>query len=103
VVALLHCASGCLLTVVWVGLLTHPYLTGRGVYGSCPQDATCGNKSVIDHNSNPSAVILPSGVVVLAYRYTFRSGSESVNIAVAQVLEISRIQLISLVLPPLSA
>lgn len=48
------------------------------------QDATCGNKSVIDHNSNPSAVILPNGVVVLAYRYTFRSGSESVNIAVSQ-------------------
>mmetsp|Transcript_11848 Transcript_11848/g.35720 ORF Transcript_11848/g.35720 Transcript_11848/m.35720 type:complete len:440 (+) Transcript_11848:198-1517(+) len=47
------------------------------------QDATCGNTSVIEHNSNPSAVILPSGKVVLAYRYTFRSGSESVNIAVA--------------------
>ena len=48
------------------------------------QDATCGNKSVISHNSNPSAVMLPNGVVVLAYRYTFRSGSESVNIAVSQ-------------------
>lgn len=48
------------------------------------QEATCGNRSVIDHNSNPSAAILPNGVVVLAYRYTFRSGSESVNIAVAQ-------------------
>jgi hypothetical protein len=48
------------------------------------QEATCGNKSVIDHNSNPSATILPSGVVVLAYRYTFTTGSESVNIAVAQ-------------------
>lgn len=48
------------------------------------QDATCGNKSVIDHNSNPSATILPNGVVVLAYRYTFTSGSESVNIAVSQ-------------------
>ena len=47
------------------------------------QDATCGNKSVIDHNSNPAALFLPSGAVVLAYRYTFRSGSESVNIAVA--------------------
>ena len=31
------------------------------------QEATCGNTSVIDHNSNPSAVILPNGVVVLAY------------------------------------
>jgi hypothetical protein len=48
------------------------------------QDDTCGNRSVIDHNSNPSAVILPNGVVVLAYRYTFTSGSESVNIAVSQ-------------------
>ena len=28
--------------------------------------------------------MLPSGVVVLAYRYTFRSGSESVNIAVGK-------------------
>jgi hypothetical protein len=35
------------------------------------------------HNSNPSAVELPSGQVVLAYRYTFDRGSESVNIAVA--------------------
>lgn len=48
------------------------------------QPATCTNRSVIGHNSNPSAVILSSGVVVLAYRYTFTSGSESVNIAVAQ-------------------
>jgi hypothetical protein len=47
------------------------------------QEATCGNKSIISHNSNPSAIILPSGIVVLAYRYTFRSGSESVNIAVS--------------------
>ena len=36
----------------------------------------CLPRSVIDHNSNPSAVILPDGLVVLAYRYTFRSGSE---------------------------
>lgn len=30
------------------------------------QDDTCGNKSLISHNSNPSAVVLDSGVVVLA-------------------------------------
>eukprot|EP00937_MAST-01D_sp_MAST-1D-sp2_P002316 g2316.t1 len=47
------------------------------------QEATCGNKSIISHNSNPSAVVLPSGTVVLAYRYTFARGSESVNVAVA--------------------
>ena len=29
------------------------------------QAATCGNKSVISHNSNPSAVVLPSGLPAL--------------------------------------
>ena len=45
------------------------------------QEETCG-PSLISHNSNPSAVFLPTGGVVLAYRYPFRTGSESVNVAV---------------------
>ena len=48
------------------------------------QESTCGNSSVVKWNSNPSAVILPSGVVVLAYRATLTTGSESINIAVSQ-------------------
>lgn len=48
------------------------------------QDSTCGNRSVVKWYSNPSAVILSSGVVVLAYRATLTSGSaESINIAVS--------------------
>jgi hypothetical protein len=40
------------------------------------QDDTCGNKTLISHNSNPSAVILPSGLVVLAYRRGARFATE---------------------------
>lgn len=47
---------------------THNMLSGAGGWTTTPftivgQEATCGNKSIIDHNSNPSAVVLPSGYV----------------------------------------
>lgn len=48
---------------------------------------TCTNKSIISHNSNPSAVFLKSGEILLAYRYTFHGGSESVNVAISDKVE----------------